>query len=350
MCIAEPLHNQGQRRLPARVPRETRGVLPQSAWTARQTATVGRSVPQGRLATPGLPADSAGLRGPSHLAGRAERPHILVLTDFLRLPLRRSRSVFNVVVETPRGSPVKLEYDTKHKVFAYGHPLMLGLAYPYDWGFFPRTQAQDGDPLDALVLHESATYPGVVFGLSPHRRCAADGKTGRQVSHPERPRHLCPGCGCQLQRRPGRPAPPSKGARALLSSHCSAGQEVRSHRRVVGAQGGPPDAEANEKSQLSARARRLPSGGCRPWDSSSRGLRRRAQLAFVKDEPFAKAHRGVAPPVAGKGAKECRPTSTTGEDSVHVQETKKDGVVGHGLTFPAFNGRRASVENESTKA
>ncbi len=163
MCIAEPLHNQGQRRLPARVPRETRGVLPQSAWTARQTATVGRSVPQGRLATPGLPADSAGLRGPSHLAGRAERPHILVLTDFLRLPLRRSRSVFNVVVETPRGSPVKLEYDTKHKVFAYGHPLMLGLAYPYDWGFFPRTQAQDGDPLDALVLHESATYPGVVL-------------------------------------------------------------------------------------------------------------------------------------------------------------------------------------------
>ena len=85
------------------------------------------------------------------------------MTDFLRLPLRRSRSVFNVVVETPRGSPVKLEYDTKHKVFAYGHPLMLGLAYPYDWGFFPRTKAQDGDPLDALVLHESATYPGVVM-------------------------------------------------------------------------------------------------------------------------------------------------------------------------------------------
>jgi inorganic pyrophosphatase len=111
----------------------------------------------------GVAGRLAGLGGLSHLAGRAERPHILVLTDFLRLPLRRSRSVFNVVVETPRGSPVKLEYDTKHKVFAYGHPLMLGLAYPYDWGFFPRTQAEDGDPLDALVLHESATYPGVVL-------------------------------------------------------------------------------------------------------------------------------------------------------------------------------------------
>jgi inorganic pyrophosphatase len=85
------------------------------------------------------------------------------LTDFLKLPLRLSRSVFNVVVETPKGSPVKLEYDPKHRVFAYGHPLMLGLRYPYDWGFFPRTRAADGDPLDALVLHESATFPGVVM-------------------------------------------------------------------------------------------------------------------------------------------------------------------------------------------
>ncbi len=92
-----------------------------------------------------------------------QHPTYFDLTDLLRLPLRRSRSVFNVVVETPRGSPVKLEYDPQHRVFAYGHPLMLGLAYPYDWGFFPRTRAEDGDPLDALVLHESATYPGVVI-------------------------------------------------------------------------------------------------------------------------------------------------------------------------------------------
>jgi inorganic pyrophosphatase len=86
------------------------------------------------------------------------------MPNFVKLPLRLSRSVFNVVVETPRGSPVKLDYDVRHQVFAYGHPLMLGLRYPYDWGFFPRTRAQDGDPLDALVLHESATFPGVVMG------------------------------------------------------------------------------------------------------------------------------------------------------------------------------------------
>jgi inorganic pyrophosphatase len=87
----------------------------------------------------------------------------VLMTDFVKLPLRPSHSVVNVVVETPRGSPVKLEYDVKQRVFGYGHPLMLGLRYPYDWGFFPRTRAQDGDPLDALVLHESSTYPGVVI-------------------------------------------------------------------------------------------------------------------------------------------------------------------------------------------
>jgi inorganic pyrophosphatase len=41
--------------------------------------------------------------------------------------------------------------------------LPLGLSYPFDWGFVPSTQAEDGDPLDILILHESSTYPGVVL-------------------------------------------------------------------------------------------------------------------------------------------------------------------------------------------
>ncbi len=86
------------------------------------------------------------------------------MTDLSRLPLRVSRTVFNVVVETPRKSTVKFDYDAERRVFVYGHPLMVGLTYPYDFGFFPRTKAQDGDPLDALVLHESSTFPGIVIG------------------------------------------------------------------------------------------------------------------------------------------------------------------------------------------
>jgi inorganic pyrophosphatase len=71
--------------------------------------------------------------------------------------------VLRVVVEAPKGSTVKIAYEPELETFCVSRGFPLGIAYPYDWGFIPGTVAADGDPVDALVLHATATYPGVVL-------------------------------------------------------------------------------------------------------------------------------------------------------------------------------------------
>jgi len=71
--------------------------------------------------------------------------------------------VFSVVVEIPKGSANKYEYDADLRVFKLDRTLYSPMHYPGDYGFVPSTIAADGDPLDALVLVESATFPACVI-------------------------------------------------------------------------------------------------------------------------------------------------------------------------------------------
>jgi len=70
------------------------------------------------------------------------------------------------VVETPRGSAAKLGFDPDLQVFTLSKSLILVLTYPYDWGFIPSTKGEDGDPVDVLILHDTATAPGLVLKCS----------------------------------------------------------------------------------------------------------------------------------------------------------------------------------------
>jgi inorganic pyrophosphatase len=83
--------------------------------------------------------------------------------NFVNLPAFTEDGDVHVVIETPRGSRAKLDYDPKLEAFTLSKSLLIGLTYPHDWGFVPSTKAEDGDPIDMMVIHDAATFPGLVL-------------------------------------------------------------------------------------------------------------------------------------------------------------------------------------------
>lgn len=102
-------------------------------------------------------------------------------TNLATLPARSSTGSFHVVVESPRGSEVKLKYDPELRAFKFSRPLPSGMRYPYDWGFIPGTIGPDGDPVDAMVLSDLPTFPGVLI------ECRALGVIRLKQNRKERP-------------------------------------------------------------------------------------------------------------------------------------------------------------------
>ena len=83
------------------------------------------------------------------------------------LPTFDAEGAVHVIVEAPRSSRVKCKYDSDLGAFVLGKPLPHGVTYPFDWGFIPSTKGEDGDPLDALVLHDAACPVGCVIACRP---------------------------------------------------------------------------------------------------------------------------------------------------------------------------------------
>lgn len=90
------------------------------------------------------------------------------MTDYLDLPIgEQTPDVVTAVIEIPQGCINKYEYDKKLRVFRLDRNLHSPVHYPGDYGFVPRTLAEDGDPLDILILGDAPTFPGCIYPARP---------------------------------------------------------------------------------------------------------------------------------------------------------------------------------------
>ncbi|HZC04375.1 MAG TPA: inorganic diphosphatase [Ktedonobacterales bacterium] len=80
---------------------------------------------------------------------------------------KRDEGWIEAIVEIPRGSRNKYEYDHDRGVFRLDRVLYSSVHYPTDYGFIPGTRSLDGDPLDVLVVVDEPTFTGCHIRVRP---------------------------------------------------------------------------------------------------------------------------------------------------------------------------------------
>jgi inorganic pyrophosphatase len=90
------------------------------------------------------------------------------MSNLLHIPVGdRAPEIVNMIVEVPKDSANKYEYDPALQAFVLDRVLYSPLHYPGDYGFAPSTLAEDGDPLDILVLMGQPSFPGCLIRARP---------------------------------------------------------------------------------------------------------------------------------------------------------------------------------------
>src|SRR5258705_4040827 len=97
--------------------------------------------------------------------------------------LDAKKGTCRAIIETPKGSRNKFDYDPESKLFMLGGLLPEGMMFPFDFGFIPSTLGEDGDPLDVLVLMDAPAHVGClidvrIIGIIQAEQ-TQDGKTKR---------------------------------------------------------------------------------------------------------------------------------------------------------------------------
>lgn len=108
-----------------------------------------------------------------------------MICDFGHLdPFDKDKEEWRVVIETPKHSRNKYKFDEALGAFRLNGVLPEGMSFPYDFGFLPSTKAEDGDPLDVLLLMDEPAFTGCVvparlIGVIEAEQTEEDGQSER---------------------------------------------------------------------------------------------------------------------------------------------------------------------------
>ena len=78
-------------------------------------------------------------------------------------PFDKKKREWRVVIETPKHSQNKYKFEDALGTFILNGVLPEGMSFPYDFGFLPSTKAEDGDPIDVLVMMDEPAFCGCVI-------------------------------------------------------------------------------------------------------------------------------------------------------------------------------------------
>ena len=87
--------------------------------------------------------------------------------DISSIPPSPEKGLVNLIVEIPAGSRNKYEYCSEAGIMALDRVLHSSVRYPFDYGFIPNTLADDGAPLDAMIIMDEPTFAGCLIKSRP---------------------------------------------------------------------------------------------------------------------------------------------------------------------------------------
>lgn len=93
--------------------------------------------------------------------------HVIELISLDSVEVGDPSKAINIVVEIPKGSSIKYEFDTATGLLFVDRKLYTAMNYPFNYGFIPRTLEMDGDPVDALILGEDPVVPLSIIKSRP---------------------------------------------------------------------------------------------------------------------------------------------------------------------------------------